>query len=123
MTKDFLKPRFKLIADYPGNSQPVGNITIEDATASYFRKFPANFKELKWYEEREPNEMPLFIKNKTSIPVTYTKVDYWKQIKRKDLGSYVQLLMVVNGKENDINFWAIEPATEEEYLLSLTGLL
>lgn len=62
MSKDLLKPRFKLIADYPGNTQPIGNITIEDATASYFRRFEANFKELQWWEERKEDELPKYLK-------------------------------------------------------------
>ena len=57
-----MKPRFELIADYPGNTQPIGNITIEDATASYFRKFKSNFRELMWYEKRDEKDLPIHLK-------------------------------------------------------------
>lgn len=56
--KELMKPRFELIADYPGNSQPVGTVTVEISNASYFRKFPNNFRELQWWEHRKAEEMP-----------------------------------------------------------------
>jgi hypothetical protein len=131
MSNEFLKPRYKIIGDYPSNLLPVGTILelpkfdnsfTDEFWMQMHDNYPNIYQKLKWYEERQPNEMPLFIKNKTAIPVTFTKVDYWKVIERKDLGSFVQLLIVVDGKEKDVNFWAIEPATEEEYLSNLAHL-
>lgn len=64
-TEELLKPRFKLIADYPGNTQEIGNVTVEVSTANYFRKYPANFRELQWWEDREIEDMPEYVKFKS----------------------------------------------------------
>ncbi len=122
MSKDLLKPRFKLIADYPGNSQSIGNITIEDATASYFRKFSANFKELQWWQERDESELPKYLKEIQTgeiFKVTRYFIDgrigvyYTGEIEKR--GKW-------KGSETPFNLWAMTPATEEEYLSSLAQL-
>jgi len=59
--EQLLKPRFKIIADYPGNVREIGSISTEIHTAEYFRKFPSNFRELQWWEEREVSEMPEYV--------------------------------------------------------------
>ena len=122
---ELLKPRWKVIADYPKSLYHVGDILNGgwrsedliycDTQGPRWSHYPHLFKKLEWWEERELNQMPMFIKNKTARPITYTKVDGWKISDRKDLGNYVQVLMIIDGKEKDINFWAIEPATEDEY--------
>jgi hypothetical protein len=66
-----LIPRFKLIADYPGNSQPIGSVFIENANAVYFRKFKSNFKELEWWEDRNVENMPDYIKHNFTGEVKY----------------------------------------------------
>jgi len=115
--KDLLKPRFELIADYPGNSQPIGNVTIEDATASYFRKFKANFYELEWYEKRDYSDLPLFVK--TTYNGTVNKVDNYNfendTIKVQYPEGICQFSLKAYLSER-------LPAIEEEYLQNIVQL-
>lgn len=115
--KDLLRTRFELIADYPGNSQPIGNVTIEDATASYFRKFKANFRELYWSEKRNILDLPLFVK--TTYNGTTNKVDKY------DFDTdtiYVEYSEGICKFSLKAYLSARVPATEEEYLSSLAQL-
>lgn len=77
---ELLKPRYKVIADYPGNIIPIGSIFWDDIESiniitptgsksiqsSYpYRhkdKFPHLFKKLEWWEDRKPEEMPEYVK-------------------------------------------------------------
>jgi len=73
MTKEqLLKPRWKVIADYPGALHNVGDIiqAYENGAAylvegdSYsMNDFPALFKRLKWHEDRELSDMPEYVKD------------------------------------------------------------
>ena len=116
MSKDLLKPRFKLIADYPGNTQPIGNITIEDATAYYFRKFTSNFKELEWWEERNEDDLPKYLKE-----LETGKID---KVTRYFIDSRLPCFYIgeiekkgkLKGSETPFNLRAMIPATEAEYL-------
>jgi len=116
MSKDLLKPRFKLIADYPGNTQPIGNITIEDATASYFRRFSANFKELQWWQERDESELPKYLKEIETGEI-FKATRYFIDGR---IGVYYTGEVEKTGKwkggETPFNLWAMMPATEAEYL-------
>lgn len=78
--QDLMNPRYKIIADYPGCSFPLGEILIPDKagelysiTAGYswsvtrimekdVRKFPHLVKPLQWWEERSESEMPEYIR-------------------------------------------------------------
>lgn len=48
---ELLKPRYKVIADYPGSPFPVGFIMKDDCES--WSKYPANFRKLEWWEERD----------------------------------------------------------------------
>lgn len=124
MTKTkLLLPRYKVIAGFPDSKFTIGE-TIEmmafdiDAKEfydnkflleSYYSDYPAIFKKLEWWEERTVDEMPEYLKNKTAIPVTFSKVEKWE----------------FEGKERWITLsgrmpfvalmWAIDPASESEY--------
>lgn len=108
--KELLVPRFRLIESYPGNSSEVGSVSIEESTASYFRRFPTNFKELGWWEEREESEMPDYVKwdDKDSRPAPFVRkikshfMHTRNQFVSEDGGNYV--------------YSPFLPATEEEYL-------
>ena len=111
--KDLLKTRFELIADYPGNSQPIGNVTIEDATAFYFRKFPANFRELFWWEKRTIEEMPKYLKVQNNGKVRQVKEYRW-------WGENCQVEFM-GGRTRNLNLtWT--PVEEKEYLSNLAQL-
>jgi len=76
-TEELLKPRYKVVADYPGNSYyPIGKIIIIP-TDSYainenghpvfycdFHEYPHLFKSLAWWEERSDDDMPGYVKSK-----------------------------------------------------------
>jgi hypothetical protein len=67
MSNDLLKPRYKVIADYPGNEWKVGDILDrdwgwdgddEEGFKHHVSDYPHLFKKLEWYEERKLDEMP-----------------------------------------------------------------
>lgn len=93
MTNDeLLRPRYKVIADYPGNKYyPVGKIiTILDGNRPIndngyrvqrcdFDEFPYLFKKLQWWEERKEEDMPEYLKDEHSEVFrveNYSKGDY-----------------------------------------------
>lgn len=77
--EELMRPRYKVIADYPGNIMPVGSIFWDDVESieiitptgsrsvqgSYpYRnkdKFPHLFKKLEWWEDRRPEDMPKYL--------------------------------------------------------------
>ena len=66
--EDLLKPRYKVIADYPDSEFKIGDIkTVTGGdlrfTEGYFNAYPAIFKRIEWYEDRERNEMPKYVKD------------------------------------------------------------
>lgn len=67
--EELLKPRYKVIADYPGNVQPIGHIcsVVGDMASIIYwcnqkDNYPHLFKKLEWWEERKLKEMPEFVK-------------------------------------------------------------
>lgn len=78
--EELLKPRYKVIADYPGCKFKIGNILtyVREIAQTYdlwrnektgveiiysgFGAFPHLFKKLEWWEDREPGEMPEYVK-------------------------------------------------------------
>jgi hypothetical protein len=72
MTVDeLLEPRFKVIADYPHSPFTVGAIMDKWNSISpdmqHYGKYPHLFKKLEWWEERQPGEMPEYVKGKKSV--------------------------------------------------------
>lgn len=81
--EDLLKPRYKVIEPYPHSPFTVGDILVEQDLGAtdnpFYRKerfgfvgepsvynpesYPANFKELQWWEEREEKDMPRYVSN------------------------------------------------------------
>lgn len=68
--EELMRPRYKVIAGYPSNQNKVGDIiTIQRSTrdqvelvCGWYDKFPHLFKKLEWWEEREIEEMPEYVK-------------------------------------------------------------
>lgn len=60
-TEQLLAPRYKVIADYPGNNVEVGRVFLSDI-GEYFDKFKGNFKRLEWWEDREEKDAPEYVK-------------------------------------------------------------
>lgn len=69
--EELLKPRWKVIADYPNSPFIIGQIFVipnfdKDFTKKYWAddkdKYPHLFQRLEWWEERKPDEMPEYLK-------------------------------------------------------------
>lgn len=99
MTKEeLLKPRYKVVADYPEPKyyrhirvgEIISNLNISDE--NYLKSFPNLFKKLEWWEERDEKDLPKYFRN-----------DYGVHRIQKPIKEYAQ------------HNWYIEPATEQEY--------
>lgn len=123
MTKEqLLKPRWKVIADFPDSDYVVGNIedrdwskyvNEEDETDGIvwsISNFPHLFKELEWWEERAIEDLPDYVK--------YQKLIY--KAKDKFLASVRCEAHSFDGKGLNADWGSCLPATEEEYLSNLT---
>jgi hypothetical protein len=88
--EDLLRPRYKVIADYPGSQYRIGNVVIYnpnrdvsvESFESWLSRFPVVFRRLEWWEDREENEMPEYVKliedNYPAIEIgTVIKVAEW----------------------------------------------
>jgi hypothetical protein len=135
--EDLMKPRYKVIADYPGNIMPVGSIFWDDIESveiitptgsrsvqgSYpYRdkhKYPHLFKPLQWWEERKPEEMPEYVKITERPMLTKEFVE---------IGAVVKILKHFSTSDNQFNSRGCQvfgddymsyskcvPATEAEY--------
>lgn len=67
--EDLMKPRYKVIADYPGNYRLIGEIfsAVGDSySVKYWcaekDKYPHLFQRLEWWQERNLEDMPQFVK-------------------------------------------------------------
>lgn len=133
-TEELLKPRYKLIKDYPDCIAPVGSILQDDVESciittptgsvsiqsSYlFRnkdKYPHLFQKLEWWEDRKEDELPGYVKLRKEslekfLPWTHTKV--FKVYKWRGGIFWDEPdneYSTVDNREFDF-----EPATEEEY--------
>lgn len=77
IVNDLLKPRYRVIADYPGNKFLIGEIFIQNPNGSWsdkskawaskmmpnFDKYPHLFIKLDWWEYRKTKEMPEYLKS------------------------------------------------------------
>ena len=113
--EELMKPRYKVIADYPQSKIKVGDIytpPVNDEIDSFWNKYPHLFKQLQWWEERLPEEMPEYVR--------------WLFDERKDSKSMDGYVVKVRGwmqngysvltQQGDViasQFFA--PATESEY--------
>lgn len=61
--ENLLKPRYKVIADYPNSIYSIGEIIECDAEEDCtLHKWPAIFKKLEWWEDRKPENMPEYVR-------------------------------------------------------------
>lgn len=134
MTPDeLLKPRYKVIADYPDNILPVGSIFWDDCESieiispsgaysvqsSYpYRnkdKYPHLFRPLEWYEERKAEDMPQYvIFHQPYAHFVKGEIHNLIQLSTGQTSSFVWL-RAQNPSEYLIPLSALLPTTEEEY--------
>lgn len=113
--EDLLKPRYKVIADYPQALWEVGAIiptevhsikNLSNEMIAFYDKYPHLFKKLEWWQERKVEELPEYIKHKNIV----YKVDEW------DIIMMYPKTTSVDGQVSW--YWKKEnflPATKEEY--------
>jgi len=114
-TEELMKPRYKVIADYPKSLYHVGDILNAggsgedciycDREGPRFRHYPHLFKPLAWYEERKPEDMPEYVKGATKV---------YKIVKYAYLG-YAFIEGEIN-KNKQVNLKNFFPATLTDYL-------
>ena len=62
--KELMKPRFEVIANYPGSHLAIGKVIdfdygkTEYDSPNNFENYPAIFRPLNWWEYRTVEEMP-----------------------------------------------------------------
>ena len=102
-SRDYISGNIITVGDYLSNSDFLSMKATAEYLGGLVEKFPHLFKPLPWWEKRSPLDMPDYIKNKTAIPVTFSKVDEW------DADDNGKIAFCVNGRWSG-NLWAIEPA-------------
>lgn len=141
-TEELLRPRWKVIADFPGSKYTMGQIIETNywydrseekgyeehkmnkswvvrtewniSSAQFFDSYPVIFKKLEWWEERNVKDLPNYVRYKGC------------EMFRLNTPKIGEVLKVNNYQEDCVNHnigcdWIslYEPATEEEYLQSL----
>jgi len=80
--EQLLIPRYKVIADYPGNLNKVGDIiSINEGTpgetelvCGWYNRYLANFKPLPWWSYRNSEDMPEYVRLENGF---VHKVEHW----------------------------------------------
>lgn len=110
--EQLLRPRYKVIADYPGIEdygwklhEIISPQYYTEKTVGFCSKYPHLFRKLQWWEERKPEEIPQYVKTSDSV----FKVDKWDRRSRS--------IALCDGKWLDRR--DILPATSDEYNLFL----
>lgn len=115
--EQLLKPRYKVIGDYPNSPYKIGHVILSthcsplDHYGDYLEKHPHLFKKLEWWEERNVEDMPIYLKGEYDECFTYHKIEKWnsKLFAYTDFDSFQGL---------DITFDDVKytPITEQEYI-------
>lgn len=134
---DLMRPRYKVIADYPGNGRAIGEIYYHVAGDAFgikdiplfmydrdLEKYPHLFKKLQWWEDRKPEEMPKYVTcvYKDFIVYKIGQVIEVEKQQSNQLGQYVAGLFIAKEKQgldpvmNCVHYKNFTPATEQDYL-------
>ena len=116
-TEELLIPRYEVIADYPNNFfGKIGDIITPQSFESEddfydweLDKYPYLFRKLYWYEKRELNELPKYVRY---MDGNLYKVIQW----RHTISTNYIVANVLNRKYIIHLKHVILPATEQEYL-------
>ena len=117
--EELLKPRWKVIADYPGALHNIGDVIsayengkayLVEGGSHYMTEYPALFKRLEWWEDRAVKDMPEYVKIIEGIPFYNFKKG---QIRKLD--SIKNGIAVVSGCPL-IKIGFIYPSSKQEYL-------
>jgi hypothetical protein len=130
--EDLLIDRYKVIAPWPEMERwlaRVGDILTDNGKTAVknqdgdavpvfeWETFPHLFKKLEWYEDREPSEMPQYVKLYRAYGPNphyhHIHVD-GENVKWNFMGDKCISIVHKNGGHNTIEI--LEPSTETEYL-------
>lgn len=133
--EQLLRPRYKVIADYPCRPHPIGSIiewcgdphetktlfTLPGSQHNYpefkFKEYPNLFRKLEWWEERKPEDMPNYVRS--------IKQEYWHGINVDNVIAVKEWVLLLNipyiiqsdtEEYHPSNFL---PANESEYTASI----
>jgi hypothetical protein len=125
MTPDeLMKPRYKVIADWPNmpDSVKVGDIVNHNAVFrdnSLCSSFPHLFKKLEWWHERREEDLPKYIgvKNEHGVFIWIHPIVKWVETRLDEVGSCIISFPDLDGiyAEREYNPWSMSPATQSEY--------
>ena len=119
-TEELLQPRFKVISPYPCSIHKLGDIILTYKSAMSYavqiddvsekiclEDYPNIFKKLKWFEDREIEDLPEYLKDKNEIYKVY-KYDLsysMFSVKVYEKSGYILTLFLYN----------VLPSNKEEY--------
>lgn len=124
--EELLKPRYKVIGDWPGVAGKVfaGDILILDEEAGVYwcaaegftedklKDYPYLFRRLEWWEERATDEMPEYVKNIRHKHVI--RVENWSGFNSNDVPLFDFRISMKHPESRGLATEWI-PATKEEY--------
>ena len=132
--KELLNPRFEVIADYPKSEFKIGDILhrILYATDDVFHsdknagvggldlkdieKYPHLFRKLNWWEKRNVNEMPEYLKQKVEPNI---EIYQYEKIIRWEMNNTIGVISDKDMTCCDLELWSKKnqylPATKKEY--------
>src|ERR1700733_717010 len=131
-SEELMKPRYKVIADWPGMPYNVGDILMQDFEDSNIwvipslgmrsphlfahpENWPHLFRRLQWWEDMKPGDLPEYVKIVKKDPVIFP-------LKEVKIVQNENLVFIVDSDGDAI--WmldigsdepTIEPATEQQY--------
>jgi hypothetical protein len=125
--QELLKPRYKVIADFPKCMYISGELLPRDSNwnfelfaehyvdEAYLKKYPHLFRKLEWWEEREEKDMPEYVKDESGkiLVAKWVMENSWlmKMVLYKSPGELQVAHYFVN--KNTMCFFL--PATQSEY--------
>jgi len=126
--EELMKPRYKVIADYPANSEPIGFIYEGNNWSKRWHevmdKMPHLFRKLEWWQQRHQYELPIFVKLNPESSITtidndnivykvnkylFEPGDIWI---KQDSGTEIHISHLLPATEKEYNDFITAPATD-----------
>ncbi len=127
--EELMKPRYKVIADYPKSIHQVGTIIDAgwrsedllycDHDGPRCRHYPHLFKPLQWWQEREEKDMPEYVKLTTTRPSYGLPVGHISRVSFEKSGDGIK--WIVDMFPVYVRVDDVTPSTLEEYNDYLTN--
>lgn len=117
--EELLKPRYKVIADYPGSPFIVGSVGVKHYAEWVFElngvvsdvaveNYPHLFRLMHWSEERKPEDMPKYVKRVYNGEVLYYEKEIIDGCMKYKCLNHDHYLMAYIGSCTPINETEIE---------------